>query len=122
MEHVEHIVCEVITKVAGEKKLDLEKVIMTQKLVGEIGFKSIDLARIIAILESKLNVDPFSRLIPITRIQTVGDLCQAYQLCFSEDKETVFKTDFQQSKTRAEARVSSNRSKWGELRTKVRMK
>jgi len=120
MEHVEQIVCDVIAKVAGEKKLDLEKVLKTQKLVGDIGFKSIDLARIIAILEIKLDVDPFSKLVPITSIQTVGDLCNAYQLCFSEDKGAVCKTDFQHSKNRAEDRVSSIRSKRGELRTKVR--
>ena len=119
MEHVEQIVCDVIAKVAEEKKLDLEKVLKTQKLVGDIGFKSIDLARIIAILEIKLDVDPFSKLVPITSIQTVGDLCNAYQLCL-EDKGAVCKTDFQHSKNRAEARVSSIRSKRGELRTKVR--
>ena len=120
MEHVEQIVCDVIVKVGGEKKLDLEKVLKTQKLVGDIGFKSIDLARIIAILEIKLDVDPFSKLVPITSIQTVGDLCNAYQLCFSEDKGAACKTDFQHSKNRAEARMSSIRSKRGELRKKVR--
>ena len=120
MEHVEQIVCDVIAKVAGEKKLDLEIVLKTQKLVGDIGFKSIDLARIIAVLEFRLGVDPFSTLVPITDIQTVGDICKAYRLCFSEDHAEEVKIDFQPSKDRAEARLSVSRQVRGELRKNVR--
>lgn len=44
----------------------------------DIGFKSIDLARAVALAEIELGVDPFETR-PITDIRTVGDLCRAYE-------------------------------------------
>ena len=44
----------------------------------DIGFKSIDLARIVALAEIHLGVDPFETR-PITDIRTVGDLCRVYE-------------------------------------------
>ncbi len=120
LETVEQVVNEVIVKVAREKKLELDRVHSSQKLVGDIGFKSIDLARIIAIMEIKLSVDPFSKLVPFTSIQTVGDLCDAYQLCFADDQDAACKPDFERSESRGEARLSSSRMHRGELRKKAR--
>ena len=120
MENIEQTVFDVIAKVAEEKGLDLKTVGLTQKLVTDIGFKSIDLARIIAIMEIKLCVDPFSKLVPITSIQTVGDLCDAYQLCFADDQDAACKPDFERSESRGEARLSSSRMHRGELRKKAR--
>ena len=37
------------------------------------------LARIVASLEMKLDVDPFAEDVAITSIRTVGDLCNAYE-------------------------------------------
>ena len=44
----------------------------------DIGFKSIDLARVVALAEIRLGVDPFETR-PITDIRTVDDLCRAYE-------------------------------------------
>ena len=44
----------------------------------DMGFKSIDLARVLALAEIRLGVDPFETR-PITDIRTVGDLCRAYE-------------------------------------------
>lgn len=44
----------------------------------DIGFKSIDLARVVALAEIRLGVDPFETR-PITDIRTVGDLCRVYE-------------------------------------------
>jgi hypothetical protein len=44
----------------------------------DIGFKSIDLARIVALAEIRLGVDPFETR-PITDIRTVADLCRVYE-------------------------------------------
>lgn len=120
MENIEQTVFDVIAKVAEEKGLDLKTVGLTQKLVTDIGFKSIDLARIIAILEITLSADPFSKLVPITSIQTIGDLCDAYQLCFADDQDPACKPDFERSESRGEARLSSSRMHRGELRKKGR--
>jgi hypothetical protein len=117
---VEQVVHEVIEKVAREKKLGLDRVHSGQRLVSDIGFKSIDLARIIAILEIRLNADPFSKLVPITSIQTAGDLVQAYQLCFSENPAPALTPDLDQSQSRAEARLRSTGPKRGALRKQAK--
>jgi acyl carrier protein len=52
-------------------------------LVDDLGLKSLDLARIVAILELKIEVDPFAELVSVTSIRTVGDLCAAYAQCFA---------------------------------------
>jgi acyl carrier protein len=47
-------------------------------LVDQLGLRSLDLARIVAVLELELGVDPFSELVPITTVRTVADLYRAY--------------------------------------------
>ena len=44
-----------------------------------IGLTSLDLAALIAVLQSRLKVDPFFATKAITDIRTVGDLCRAYR-------------------------------------------
>ena len=117
---VEQIIRDVIVEVADEKDLVIKEIQDTHRLIGDIGLESIDLARIIAVLEFRLGIDPFSTLVPITDIQTVGDICKAYRLCFSEDHAEEVKIDFQPSKDRAEARLSVSRQVRGELRKNVR--
>jgi hypothetical protein len=51
---------------------------LPQRGLVDIGFKSIDLARVVALAEIQLGVDPFETR-PITDIRTVGDLCRAYE-------------------------------------------
>lgn len=116
---VEQSVHEVIEKVAREKKLDPGGVHAGQGLVSDIGFKSIDLARIVAILEIRLNADPFSKLVPITSIQTVGDLVKAYQLCFSPNPASAFAPNLENSQSRAEARLRSSRPNRGQWRKRA---
>jgi acyl carrier protein len=117
---IEQLVHEVIEKVAREKKLELDEVHPGQRLVSDIGFKSIDLARIIAILEIRLNVDPFSKLVPITSIQTAADLVKAYQLCFSPNPVPAFDPQLDHSQSRAEARLRSSGPNRGELRKRAK--
>ncbi|MDM8550096.1 hypothetical protein QUF72_08470 [Desulfobacterales bacterium HSG2] len=107
MENTESVVHEVVSKVAAEKKLGPGSVRNSRTLVGDIGFKSIDLARIIAILELRLGADPFSELVPVTSIRTVGDLCNAYSLCFSKDNQAACDVSFERSRTRAETRLNA---------------
>jgi len=51
---------------------------LPQRGLVDIGFKSIDLARVVALAEIRLGVDPFATR-PITDIHTVGDLCRVYE-------------------------------------------
>ncbi|MBF0118387.1 MAG: hypothetical protein HQK79_06085 [Desulfobacterales bacterium] len=121
MEDVTQIVYETIRKVADEKDIKLNGIQNSYNLIRDVGFKSIDLARLIAVLELKLKVDPFSKLIPITSIQTVGDLCNAYIACFSKTAEVISLSDFNQSEKRGEMRLNSSINKRGDLRRMARM-
>ena len=56
-------------------------------LVEDLGLRSLDLARIIAKLEVKLDADPFAELVSVTSIRTPGDLCAAYAKCFAADED-----------------------------------
>jgi acyl carrier protein len=47
-------------------------------LVHDLGFDSLDLARLVAELEIALGVDPF-QYVSATAVQTVGDVCVAYR-------------------------------------------
>jgi len=49
-----------------------------QLLVDQLGLTSLDLARLVAVLEMELDTDPFSDEVPITSVRTVGDLMNAY--------------------------------------------
>ena len=54
----------------------------TEKLSATLGLSSLDLAFLVAELESELGVDPFAKLVSITSIRSVGDLVRAYQQAF----------------------------------------
>ncbi len=85
MDEVKEVILAVLRGVVREKSLEIEAIAADQSLVEDLGLTSLDLARIIAKLELKLGVDPFSSLVPVTSIRTAGDLCGAYAKCFVED-------------------------------------
>jgi len=87
VEDVEQVVLDVVGGVAREKSASIESVQAEQTLVDDLGLRSLDLARIIAKLELKLDVDPFAEMVAVTSIRTVGDLCAAYVRCFEDDTE-----------------------------------
>lgn len=45
----------------------------------ELGLGSLDLAQLVAVLEARLEVDPFRELVPITSVRTLEDLRRAYE-------------------------------------------
>jgi hypothetical protein len=69
-----------VRRVAAEEGIDLQQQLAdADSLVDEIGLRSLHIARILAILEMKLGLDPFaSGDLPVTSIRTVGNLCAAY--------------------------------------------
>jgi acyl carrier protein len=80
---IEASVVGAIHQVAEGRGIDVPAPQPQHALVGDLGLRSLDLAHLIAILESELKVDPFTKLVPITSIRTVRDLCDAYRKCFS---------------------------------------
>ncbi len=54
----------------------------TEKLSATLGLSSLDLAFLVSELEAELGVDPFAKLVSITRVRSVEDLVRAYQQAF----------------------------------------
>jgi acyl carrier protein len=79
MKRTDEVIYDVLTRIIEEEGLTPSNISDEARLVDDLGLKSQHLARILAVLELELDVDPFaSGQIPITRIQTVGDLCAIY--------------------------------------------
>lgn len=107
-EGLEQIINETIKQIAQQNSstININKVENDHKLNTDLGFSSLDLAKLVAVLELKIGVDPFAKLVPITSIRTVSDLCNAYQKCFSIEKEQEQKQpSFPESQKRAEMRL-----------------
>jgi acyl carrier protein len=122
MENLEQIIHDVILNVAQEESLDLVDLQNSHKLVDDLGFKSLDLARILAILELKLGVDPFtSNLVAITDVRTVGDLCAAYRKAIQGSLEEEAPPTFEQNGLSFETRRRQGpRHNQRDLRRKAR--
>ena len=86
MNDLEQRIYAVVTKVVRDRSPDAPEVAPHHGLTTELGLESLDLARIVASLELELEADPFSSLVPITDVRTVGDLVSAYRRWF--DGET----------------------------------
>jgi acyl carrier protein len=76
-----------------------------EKLSATLGLSSLDLAFLVAELETTLGVDPFAKLVSITSIRSVGDLVRAYQkACFpdlmSSEKDDSIPTAVKRAQTR----------------------
>jgi acyl carrier protein len=79
MDKIEQKVHEVVRRVSQQRSAALPSVENRHRLTGELGLTSLDIARVIAILEMELGVDPFTRHAAITDMRTLGDLCEAYR-------------------------------------------
>jgi hypothetical protein len=70
---------QVVLEVARERTPSLPQVEDHQALHADLGLKSLELARIVAVLELELEADPFAELVSITSVRRVGDLVEAYR-------------------------------------------
>ena len=103
MENFEQVIYETILEVAQEVNPSILNIENANTLNADLGLKSLDLARIVAMLEINLSADPFAALVAITSIRTVGDLVKAYKRFFNneEPEET---HELEESQRRANAR------------------
>ena len=88
MDQLKQEIYATVQSVVEEEGIDVSEIHDHDALGDDLGLRSIDIARIIAILELQLAVDPFAELVPITSVRTVGDLWAAYAKCFSQEKGT----------------------------------
>ena len=75
---LEQTVHEVVLRIAGQRRRELTSVGNAQRLTADLGLGSLDLARLVAVLEIRLGVDPFAAEVNLGDMRTVGDLCLAY--------------------------------------------
>lgn len=112
MSEVKSVIHEVLLEVAEEEELGLSEIHGDEKLVEDLGLQSLTMARILAILEGRLGVDPFSQHVAVTSVRTVNDLCNAYEQCLSGNAPTdTSAASAEQGRLRAEARRDSVRQR-----------
>lgn len=115
MSQVKTVVHEVLANVAEEESLPLSEIRGDEKLVEDLGFRSLMMARILAILEGRLGVDPFSKSVAVTSIRTVDDLCNAYDQCLAGEDATAAEAgpdaQHDRSRQRAASRLDAARNR-----------
>lgn len=80
MSEHQQIIYDTLRRVAEEEGVQLGTISDNSALIDNLGFRSLHIARILAILEIQFSYDPFaSGDVPITSLRTVGDLCAAYE-------------------------------------------
>lgn len=80
MSEHKQIIHDTLRRVAEEEGVQLDTINDSSALIDNLGFRSLHIARILAILEIQFSYDPFaSGDVPITSLRTVGDLCSAYE-------------------------------------------
>ena len=109
MSQVKTVVHEVLANVAEEESLPESEIRGDEKLVEDLGFRSLTMARILAILEGRLGVDPFSKAVAVTSIRTVDDLCAAYEQCLAGDEGATAGADEGSQAARIRQRAASRR-------------
>jgi acyl carrier protein len=50
----------------------------SSELVNDLGFTSLDVAELVAVLEMELDRDPFSKGASLLNVRTVADFCEVY--------------------------------------------
>lgn len=70
----------------GEAAGNVDRIAPGATLNGDLGLASLDLAQLVAILETDLQADPFAELVPITGVRTVDDLCVAYERALAGER------------------------------------
>ena len=104
--HIERVVHEVVLTAVREHTPDHPAVSNSDHLIADLGFRSLDLAVLLARLEISLEGDPFAELVPVTSVRTVGDLCDAYRRLFAGEQPA---TDSEQAgSSRAERRLRAS--------------
>jgi acyl carrier protein len=79
MIEIRDVIYRTVRRVAEDEGVCLKDLSDDSSLVDDIGLRSLDIARILAILEMELAFDPFATgELPLTDIRTVRDLCGAY--------------------------------------------
>jgi hypothetical protein len=120
MKPYEQTIFQVLREIASQRTPGLPALEKRHTLTYDLGLRSLDLAQLVATLEIELRADPFARLVPITSVRTVGDVCDAYGLCFEAPAGAASAEPGREDGTRFPARAHSELSAVAELRRQAR--
>jgi acyl carrier protein len=101
---IEQLIYQEIERLFEEREAPVPELTPDAKLHADLGLASLDLAALVAVLEEKLQVDPFEALVAITDMRTVGDLCRAYQAQLDGSADAAVAGDLLAAQQRACAR------------------
>ena len=76
---VRETVEEAVREIMENNNLAERPVEDSSELVKDLGFKSLDVAELVAVLEIELDVDPFSDGVSLMEVRTCGDFCAVYE-------------------------------------------
>ncbi len=76
---VEDKIIEAVRTLAARSGGKVDVIKKDQKLVGDLGLGSLDIAELVAVLEGDVGFDPFARGASIAGVRTVGDLVELYE-------------------------------------------
>jgi acyl carrier protein len=107
MDNLDRMIHDLVLRIAREKSPEVACVDNDHRLAAGLGLDSLDIARLVAVLELKVGADPFAKLVSITDVRTVGDLCAAYRIALSAPVEADAAPSFATQVKRAEARRSA---------------
>lgn len=80
MDDLEQSIHDVVQQVVEQRGGEIVAITNQQRLAGDLGLRSLDLAQLVALLEIRTGADPFATHVAITDVRTVGDLCDAYRV------------------------------------------
>jgi acyl carrier protein len=95
---------EQVVLLLDEQSLPVRDIGSDDRLNADLGLTSLDLATLVAALETKLKADPFQDLVPITSVRTIGDLEAAFVRFFSRTEDEFHDEDLAKVRRGAESR------------------
>jgi len=79
MSQVKEVIEGALADIQEQQGYRAVKIDGAHRVVKDLGFSSLDVAQLIAVLEMELEVDPFAQGVSIMDVHTVADLVRVYE-------------------------------------------
>jgi len=78
MEQIFKVVKNIVNEIKQLNGAECVEVTLESKIVHDLGFRSLDIAQLVAMLEIEYEKDPFAEGAALSEVITIGDLCRLY--------------------------------------------
>ncbi|WP_159084029.1 acyl carrier protein [Saccharobesus litoralis] len=85
MSTVQQTIYSVLREIQERNGYPLKEINEEVKVVKNLGFSSLDVAELVAVLEMEFGIDPFSQGVSIMEVHSVGELIAVYQNALSAE-------------------------------------